>query len=468
LFFKKSTAKNLIFHIGLAFIIFLSGCGHIRSKQELPNELPSDSSISIVGSLEADEGSENSVEESIEEEVQINELRKEIEAPTAKVEKHLRIPVELNSHVESWIEYFTEKDHARFQRFLDRGQNYRDVIETVLEENDLPAELYYLAMIESGYQTHAQSHASAVGVWQFIAGTGKRYGLRIDQHIDERRDPIRSTEAAAKYLRDLYNVFGSWDLAMAAYNTGEIRILRAIMKARTRNFWELVQLGVLPKETASYVPKFLAVIMIGKEPEKYGFRINSSTQPYPDLEAIEIPGSIKLQTLAEKTGVSFDILKKVNPHLLSYSTPPGPTPYEVWFPAGVSSKVAHARPQLIKIATQNRRLAAISKGATSKTFHLVRRGESLSMIASKHRVSVGHLMRINNLKTTRVFVGTKLRTHAKSYSISNIVRYKVRSGDNLTIIARRFKTSPEQIKTSNKLKKNQIFIGQVLKIEDRM
>lgn len=167
-----------------------------------------------------------------------------------RVERRMRIPVELNQHVQVWIEYFTTRDKERFQRFLDRGQPYRDVVENTLEENDLPAELYYLAMIESGFRTNALSHAKAVGVWQFIPGTARRYGLRIDRHVDERRDPIRATEAAAKYLRDLYNVFGSWHLAMAAYNAGEIRVLRAVFKGRTRNFWELIEAKTLPRVTA--------------------------------------------------------------------------------------------------------------------------------------------------------------------------------------------------------------------------
>lgn len=390
-----------------------------------------------------------------------------MEPPKPRVEKRLRIPVELNSHVENWIQYFTQKDRERFQRFLDRGQQYRDVVETVLEESDLPAELYYLAMIESGYQTHASSHASAVGVWQFIPGTGLRYGLRIDNYVDERRDPIRATEAAAKYLRDLYNVFGSWHLAMAAYNAGEIRILRAVMKGRTRDFWELIRLGVLPKETAEYVPKFLAVVMIGKEPEKYGFRTNSANPQYPDLEAVEVPGGISLQRLAEKSSIPLDTLKKVNPHLRLSSTPPTSSAYEVWIPAGKSKQVESIRAALLKIANQGRVVAATQSDPKAGNIHKVLPGENLSKIAEKYKVTVGHLMRINKLKSSKLFVGAKIRTHSKSFRASSVVKYKVLRGENLTIIARRFKISPQQIKLSNKMKRNQIFAGQILKIVQR-
>lgn len=181
-----------------------------------------------------------------------------IEEAVASSEQKIKIPVEINEHVEQWINYYTVQDRVRFQRFLNRGQLCKDIVENVLEENDLPAELYYLAMIESGYRTDAHSHASAVGVWQFIAGTAQRYGLRIDNYVDERRDPKRATEAAAKYLRDLYNVFGSWHLAMAAYNAGEIRVLRAVFKGRTRNFWELVQSKVLPKRNSQLCSKIFS------------------------------------------------------------------------------------------------------------------------------------------------------------------------------------------------------------------
>src|SRR5690606_16029392 len=141
-----------------------------------------------------------------------------------------------NPEIQKWVKYFSEKDRKRFSHFLNRGEHYRDLIQATLESYSLPIELYYLAMIESGYVAHATSHASAVGAWQFMRSTGKRYGLYVDNYVDERRDPIRSTEAAAKYLTDLYNVFQSWELALAAYNCGENRVLRAVMQGKTRNF----------------------------------------------------------------------------------------------------------------------------------------------------------------------------------------------------------------------------------------
>ena len=202
----------------------------------------------------------------------------------------MKITLEENKFVKVWIDYFTKYDRERLKRFLKRGQQFKEIVQNTLKENDLPQELYYLAMIESGYQNHARSSAQAVGVWQFISGTATRYGLKVDHFVDERKDPIRSTEAAAKYLRDLYNVFGSWHLAMAAYNAGEMRVLRAIFKARTRNFWELVESKALPRETSEYVPKFIAMSLIAENPEKYSLEIDDNIVSYPSLKAVEVPG----------------------------------------------------------------------------------------------------------------------------------------------------------------------------------
>ena len=374
---------------------------------------------------------------------------------------HLDITLETNQYVDMWIKYFTVKDRERFQRFLNRGQRYREVVETVLKENELPEELYYLAMIESGYQTAAKSHANAVGVWQFIAGTGTRYGLRIDKHVDERKDPIRATEAAAKYLRDLYNVFGSWHLAMGAYNSGEIRILRAIMKGRTRNFWELVELGVLPNETAHYVPKFLAVVMIGKNPEKYGFKISDSTVSYPDLEAVEIPSLVPFKLISKHTGISVSEIENVNPHLHHQMTPPSKEPYEVWFATEKAHLVTKNLMKFQKHSRKQRQLAD-AKNNDSKSVHIVKRGDTLTVIARKYKLSVGHLKRINNLKSQQINVGQKLRVQTKSYKKDRTVKYRVKPGDSLSKIAKKFNTSIHQLMKQNRLRRSHISIGQSL------
>jgi len=384
--------------------------------------------------------------------------------PEPKVERALRIPVQVNQQVERWIEYFTVRDRERFQRFLDRGEHFREIVQNVLEENDLPPELYYLAMIESGYQTGARSTANAVGVWQFIKGTGERYGLTINHEVDERRDPIRATEAAAKYLRDLHNVFGSWYLALAAYNAGEYRVLQAVFKGRSRNFWDLVSANVLPRETAEYVPKFLAVVLIGKEPEKYGFKVKEVDSPYPNLKAVEVPGNLALDQITSIAGIPAGVLKKFNPHLIKGRTPSRRS-YEIWVPMQYADAVTRSNQRLVAVARQTRTVAKTAPEPEAKNFHIVRPGESLASIAKKYNVTVGHLKRANNLRSDRIQVGAKLRIQSPVYYASKRAHYKVRRGDNLTIIARKFGKSVEELRRKNNLKRNKIYVGQILKID---
>lgn len=368
-----------------------------------------------------------------------------------------KILLDENRHVKKWIDYFIKKDRPRLERFLARGQQYKEIVQNTLYENDLPEELYYLAMIESGYQNHARSTAQAVGVWQFISGTAARYGLRVDQYVDERKDPIRSTEAASKYLRDLYNVFGSWHLAMAAYNAGEIRILRAIFKARTRNFWDLVDANVLPRETAEYVPKFIAMVLIAQNPEKYSLPMNENILSYPSLKAIEVPGSLTLDNLAKIAGINTELLMKVNPHLKQDRTPLNLSKYEVWIPVEFAEKAQASYANLKNFTPKN-------KSSSTKTYS-VRRGDTLLTIANRHKMSIGHLKRINNLKSNKIFPGMKLSTFTSVYTVrSPSKKYRVQKGDNLIFIARKFKVTVEKIKTKNKLTGNNIFIGQILKI----
>lgn len=189
------------------------------------------------------------------------------------------IPFQFNQKVKQWIHYFSEKNRTRFQRYLDRGQRYRGIIQRILRKEGVPVDLYYLAMIESGFELKARSSMGAVGPWQFIRSTGRAYGLRTSGRVDERKDLRKSTRAAAKFLKTLHGQFGSWYLAMAAYNAGGGRIRQSIRKGRTRDFWELVRKRVLPRETMAYIPKYIAARYIGEHPHYFGFYINEGLAP---------------------------------------------------------------------------------------------------------------------------------------------------------------------------------------------
>lgn len=333
--------------------------------------------------------------------------------PTPK--KHV-IPFEFNQKVADWIQYFSQKDRERFQRFFDRGEPYREVIENILEENQVPADLYYLGMIESGFTTSAKSHAQAVGVWQFMKSTGKLYGLAQDPYIDERRDPIRATEAAAKMLRDLYRDFHSWYLAMAAYNAGPGRIRSAIKRAHTNDFWELVEKKKLPKETMDYVPKFLAARYIGENPELFAFYI-SEDRKYPNVELVKVPSPIPFASIENTCGIPEGTLSFVNPQYLKTYTHPGRKFDEIWVPEDYKSKVeiklAALQNQTIQVKPE--RLIRVSKKGLTVPIYTVKRGDTLKSVAGKRGLSVAYLRRVNGLKSMKITPGQKLKLAASSY-----------------------------------------------------
>ena len=244
-------------------------------------------------------------------------------------------PIKVAEHkdVDKWLKYFTVKDRERFQRFLNRGAKYSQLVHDTLKEEGVPAELYYLAMIESGFSTSARSWASAVGIWQFIRGTGRRYGLKINRYVDERKDPVRATRAAARYLASLYRVYQSWELAMAAYNAGEGRVLGAIMRGHTRDFWELSRKKLLPKETRNYVPKMMAAVKIGQNLNRYNF-VSKNSNPYLKPAAVKVPAAVRLKDVAKIAGVSTSTITALNPHIRRGVTPPGKSAYTIWMPKG--------------------------------------------------------------------------------------------------------------------------------------
>lgn len=384
-----------------------------------------------------------------------------------------QIPMEINADVERWIDYFT-RDRERFSRFLERGERYKATIAAVLRDQGIPTEIYYQAMIESGFTTNATSHASAVGIWQFVKGTGARYGLRIDGYVDERRDPLRATIAASLYLKDLYNVFQDWYLAMAAYNAGEGRILGAIMRAKTRDFWTMVKLRALPSETMDYIPKFLAATIIGHNPKKYGFE-DLSPETMPSLASVAVPSPIKLSDVAQTTGISLELLKTVNPHIVRGITPPGVATYRIWVPKTDVAAVEGQLERLASLRVRNAKPIAMVPGPADgkPRYHTVQRGETLAKIAGQYGISAAQVRKLNKMRSSKVIRGQKLLLWANNAAPEAAVaaqaaaagkKYKVKRGDNLNEIAKRFKTSIDQLKRLNNLKHTTLYVGQVLRV----
>jgi hypothetical protein len=286
--------------------------------------------------------------------------------------------------VEEFIAFFQQKGGRFFSNALARSQAYEDMMKKIFREKNLPEELFYLALIESGYNPHAISRSKAGGIWQFIARTASRFGLKVDKWVDERRDPEKSTYAAAEYLKSLYEMFNCWDLATASYNAGEGKVLRAMKKANSQDFWEISRYRYLKQETKRYVPMFLAAVLIAKEPHKYGFS-NINYLPPLVYEKVLVPPDTGLVWLAKVAETDIAELRALNPALKRGKTPPGSSLFEIKLPPG--KKEIYEK----NLLTYNP-LAAI-KGKK----HLVRPGETLTGIAKRYRVKYQDLCELNGL-----------------------------------------------------------------------
>lgn len=258
-------------------------------------------------------------------------------------------PVTYNEQVKMWIRYFQTRGRESFKTWLERSARYAPYIQKQLETHQLPTDLLYVAMIESGFSTQAVSHAGAVGIWQFIAPTGRRYGLHIDWWIDERRNFTKATQAAIRYKKDLYKMFGSWHLVSASYNTGENRIQRLIRKHRTNDFWELAEMRTLPDETINYVPKIIAATLIAKAPALYGFKDLEYKSPFK-FEEMMVPGGTDLTNLAQYIGVKEQYLRELNPELLKGFIPREVKQHKIKIPVG-SKTLVQQYAQLITEST---------------------------------------------------------------------------------------------------------------------
>ena len=243
------------------------------------------------------------------------------------------IPVVYNDAVKKWIDYFLGRGKDYFETYSARGGRYAPLLGKTLEDNGLPRDLIYLAMAESGFQTKAKSYARAVGLWQFIPSTGRNYGLKIDWYIDERRDPIKSTVAATKYLKKLYEEFGDWEIAATAYNAGEAKLNRAIARYKTDNFWNLRKKRYLRSETRNYVPKIMALAILGKNLNSFGFGNIEFHGPI-DFAEIDVPPKTDLVVLAQEMKIDVEDIYSLNPELLRWYIPHYLEKYRLKVPVG--------------------------------------------------------------------------------------------------------------------------------------
>jgi len=313
-----------------------------------------------------------------------------------KLEPDFDIPIVINEKVEKFIGIFQTTKRDKFVTWLARSGRYIPTMRKLLKEHGLPEDLVYMAFIESGFDPFAYSRSKAVGPWQFIYLTGKRYGLRVNWWVDERRDPEKSTIAAAKYLKDLYETFSCWYLAAAGYNAGEYKIVKAIKRYRTEDFWTLTKVRYLNRETKDYVPLMIAAALVAKDPEKYGFTDVEYQKPlrYAKMKVPELTG---LSLVAKACDASLDEIKELNPELRRGVTPPNENEYEI--------KIPYEKRDLFPVTFEI--LQAFEK-FEFKT-HLVKKGETLKGIARLYRVDLDPLLEINHLtKVTPVSKGTIL------------------------------------------------------------
>ncbi len=368
------------------------------------------------------------------------------------------LPLILNDQVAMFINYFSStKGRHTLEHGLTRAGRYRDLISQTFQEVGVPQDLIYLAMAESGFQPLAVSRAGARGMWQFMAGRGSMYGLERNWWVDDRQDPVKSTRAAALHLKDLYNEFGDWYLAMAAYNTGPGNIQHAVERTGYADFWELYKRGVLPQETRNYVPIIVAVTIMAKNPAQYGLQNVVPDKPMPtDQLTIDYP--VDLRLVAECLDTSADTLQQLNPSLLRLTTPKDQT-FTLNLPAGTKDKYESA----IALIPPDMR--------TFWRYHRVESGESLSSIAHKYHTSTSVIEDANNLSSDEVTVGSKLiipiapgsAGDAVAYS-KKATRYKVRKGDTVGSIADDFEVPVDKIRKWNHLKGNTVATGRTLLI----
>lgn len=356
------------------------------------------------------------------------------------------VPVVRNAIVDRWIEYFTGPGRASFVRWLGRSGRYIGLFREILKENGLPQDLAYLCLIESGFSLKARSRAGAVGPWQFMPGTARMMGLKINFYVDERRNPIKATRAASAYLSELYEEFGDWHLALAGYNAGERRVVRAMRRSGKKDYWSLARTRYLPNETRHYVGKYLAGMIIAKNPEVFGFVGIDYDAPW-DYPAIALPHGISLRAIARASSVPLRTLRRINAELRTSVTPPG-RGYRVFLPNEAAARFAG-------------KLEKFPREHPSPNGHYrIRRGDTFGVIAQRFRIPLRRLMEANaHIHPRKLHVGARILLPASGKSREAAHRRKpappskraapeahvVRRGESLWHIARKYNVSTRQL-----------------------
>jgi len=399
------------------------------------------------------------------------------------------IPLNFNTRVKAFIDYFTVRDREYTKTVMGKMDLFFPIFEKYLAKYNLPDELKYLSIIESGLIPNAKSPASAVGLWQFMSGTGRYYGLHIDWYIDERMDPEKSTEAACKYLTFLYNYFNDWELAMAAYNCGPGRVRRAIRKSGyKKDFWQIYR--YLPRETRSYVPQFVAIMYAFNYAEEHNFTIDEYREYIPESDTIIINQFLYLKTFAELTNVCVEDLEKLNPKLKRRAVPSSAKDFALYIPSDLKEFVRENRDYILDSAKQTGKeeleyLARYEVGSTwgrERIIHTVRSGDAISLIAEKYKVRMADIRAWNNLNGNLIRIGQKLtiwvnegyynKVNTKTATVrkepSPITSgqvHLVKPGESLWEISKMYDgLTIERIKRLNNLSSNKIMPGQKLRI----
>ena len=361
------------------------------------------------------------------------------------------LPLTVNDSVLAYLSFFqTRRGRATIENGLRRASLYQDMIRRTLKDEGVPQDLIYLAQAESGFQPQAVSRAVARGIWQFMAFTGQEYGLERTGWTDDRNDPVKSTRAAARHFRDLYQIFGDWYLVMAAYNSGPLNVARGVERTGYADFWELQKRDALPAETRNYVPIIIAMALVAKDPARYGVQVAPDKPLQTDIIKPGCP--VSLQLVADATDSSVENLRMLNPSLLRAVTPDD-SGFELHVPYGSAPRLDEA----LKIIPPDK--------WTTWRMCRVAQGESLAAIAAKYRVTLASLTAANHLQADDPPAsGALIIVPTAPRPTSRVIYYRVRHGDTLDDIASRFGVTTADLRKWNHLRGPHAPTGARLKI----